>query len=94
MPLPTNNCNQRAETWQRLASIKVVIPGRGAVTVEEMLEQVSASDNDPITRKQLLRELDGLAALLAPLPRAARDEIVERIADTIRETHERDGGAA
>lgn len=88
MPLPTQNRNQHADPWQRLADIRISIPGLGTVTVEGMLEQVSASDNDPTTRKQLLRELDGLAALLAPLPPAARDEIIARITDALHETYE------
>lgn len=59
-----------------------------------MLQQISASDADPQTRNALARECDNLAAVLAPLPPAERDGIIERIADTAREMHERDGDAA
>jgi hypothetical protein len=48
-----------------------------------------ASDADPRTRNELARQCENLAAVLAPLPPAARDEIVERITDAIRETYER-----
>jgi hypothetical protein len=78
-----------ADSWQRLAGIRLCVPGRGNVTVAEMLEQVSASGADPTTRNELARELGNLAALLEPLPPAARDEIIECISDTIREVYER-----
>jgi hypothetical protein len=80
MPLPrtAKNRNQLAETWQRLASIRLSVPGYGYVTVADLLQQISASDGDPTIRKQLLRELDDLTALLAPLSPAAREEIAER----------------
>jgi hypothetical protein len=84
----TKNHHQLAATWQRLADIRVSIPGLGAVSVEEMLQQISASDADPTTRAQLLRELGNLATLLESLPPAARDEIIERITDTVRETYD------
>jgi hypothetical protein len=80
--------NRYAETWQRLANIRIPVPGLGAVSVEEMMQQISASDADPTTRAQLLRELDNLAAVLAPLPPAARDEVIERVADAICELHD------
>ena len=85
MPLPrtTNNRKQRAETRRLLAAIKVSIPGRGAVTIAEMFEPVSASDDDPRIRNELARALDRLAALLEPLPPADRTGVAAIIADLI-----------
>ena len=58
MFLPQKDRNRHAETWQRLADIRVSIPNRGC----EMLEQISASDADPQTRNALARECDNLRA--------------------------------
>lgn len=97
MPLPrtTKTRNQTAETWQRLADIRLAVPGYGYIRVRDLLQQVSAADTDTGTRKQLLLELADFAALLspvlAPLPLTERDEIIERITDAVREACERDG---
>lgn len=91
MFLPQKDRNRHAETWQRLADIRVSIPGRGCVTVAQMLEQISASDADPQTRNALARECDNLAAILSPLPAAECDEVIEKIADAVREAYERNG---
>lgn len=87
VPTIPDDRNRHAETWQRLADVRLSVPGHGRVTVAQMLESVSASGNDPATRAQLLRELDDLAAILSPLPAAARDEVIEKIIDAIREAY-------
>jgi hypothetical protein len=79
MPLSrtSKSRNQLAETRRLLASIKVSIPGRGTVTVADMFEQTSASD-DPRIRAGLARGLEHLAAAL-------QDSLVEWFGDEVRE---------
>ena len=83
MPRSPKNHNQRAETRRMLATIKFSVPGRGAVTIAEMFEPVSASDDDPRIRNGLARALDRLAALLEPLPAPDRTGVVAIIAELI-----------
>jgi hypothetical protein len=87
---PRKTRNQHADAWQRLASIRLSVPGYGHVTVADLLQQVSATDTDTTARRRLSLELGNFATLLESLPPAARDEIIERITDTVREAYERD----
>jgi hypothetical protein len=91
MPLPrtTKTRNQRADSWQQLAAIRISVAGYGDISVADLVQQASVADPDPPARKRLSLELGNLATLLESLPLAARDEIVERITDIIRETYER-----
>jgi hypothetical protein len=83
----TDGRNQYADRWQKLADVRLSVPGYGYVTVAELLQQVSAA-TDTTARKRLSLELGNLATLLESLPPAARDEIIERITDTVREAYE------
>lgn len=84
LPRSTKARNQLAETRRRLAATKVSVPGRGTVTVADMLEQTSA-DDDPRVRAELARTLDHMATLLSPLPPALQDSLVAWIGDEVRE---------
>ena len=94
LPGGADNRAQHATAWQRLADIRVPVPGLGEVSVAEMLQQISSSDADPQTRNALARECANLAAVLAPLPSAERDDVIERITDAVREAYERNEAQA
>jgi hypothetical protein len=84
------NRNQRADSWQQLAGIRLAVPGHGTMTVADLVQQVSVADTtDTAARKRLSLELGNLATLLESLPLAARDDVIEKITDTLREAYER-----
>jgi hypothetical protein len=89
MPRTTKDRNQYAETWQRLADIRLSVPGYGYIRVKDLLQQVSVADTDPQSRDELARQTENLATLLESLPPPERDAIVECITDVTRETYER-----
>ena len=85
------NHNQRADSWQQLAAVRLAVPGYGVVTLADLVQQISVAETDPPARKRLSLELGHLATLLKSLPPAARDEVVETITDVIRERYEQAG---